>query len=193
MTAVHDDDELFESEMADIDPLVDDHLVPPTLIRRTASISDREREALRELDLFVSGEAPFDLSESDEFIEGHVQGLDPRVLRRLRLGEYSIQADLDLHGCDSPHARQQVAQAIAACLDRGLRCLRIVHGRGRNSPGGIPVLKAQLPRWLSRGSAKHSVLAYVTAPAHDGGAGATYVLLRRASRVRSRPGPGDFL
>ncbi|MFQ5697651.1 MAG: Smr/MutS family protein [Myxococcota bacterium] len=193
MCAAPDDDELFLSEVADVDPLVHDRLAPPTLTRRPASISDREREALRELDRLVSGDAPFDLSESDEFIEGHVPGLDPRVLRQLRSGRYSIQADLDLHGCDRAQARQRVEQGIADCLARGLRCLRIVHGRGLNSPGRLPVLKTQLPRWLSRGRIGHCVLAYVTAPAHDGGAGATYVLLRRASRVRARPAPGDCL
>ena len=65
------------------------------------------------------------------------------------------------------------------CHKKDLRCVRIVHGRGKNSPGGVPVLKQNLPRWLSRGPARLIVLAYTSALPRDGGAGATYVLIRR--------------
>ena len=70
---------------------------------------------------------------------------------------------------------------------RGLRCVRIVHGHGRNSPGGQAVLKPSLPRWLARGEARQLVLAYTTAPQSDGGAGATYVLLRGGGAPSSEP------
>ena len=83
------------------------------------------------------------------------------------------------YGVDAETARRLVEDFIGECRSRGLRCLKIIHGRGRKSPGRIPVLKANLPRWLARGAARHAVLAYATAPARQGGAGATCVLLRR--------------
>ena len=72
-----------------------------------------------------------------------------------------------------------VERFIAESHARGLRCLRIVHGRGLNSPGGVSVLKSSLPRWLARGQARRIVLAYTSALPNDGGTGASYVLLRR--------------
>jgi DNA-nicking Smr family endonuclease len=180
-----DDDELFAAEMDDVRPLEQDRVVPEPVFRRPVPLSEREREVLLELDRLVSGEAPFDLRDSDEYIEGKVRGLDPRVVKRLHRGEFTVQADLDLHGQDAATARVQVEHTISACHARGLRCIRIVHGRGRNSPGGEPVLKHSLPRWLARGPARRIVLAYVSAAAADGGAGATYVLLRRPGGRRA--------
>ena len=112
-------------------------------------------------------------------------GLDPRVLRRLRNGEFSVQADLDLHGSDAESARSLVARLIADAHAQGLRCVRIVHGKGRNSPGREPVLKRSLPRWLVRGPARRVVLAYTSASPTDGGSGATYVLLRAGRKART--------
>ena len=93
-----------------------------------------------------------------------------------------MQADLDLHGSDAPTARVRVERFLLEAQGRDLRCVRIVHGRGKNSPGGVSVLKTSLPRWLSRGPARHAVLAYTSAAPRDGGPGASYVLLRRLRR-----------
>jgi DNA-nicking Smr family endonuclease len=178
------EDDLFAEEMADVRRLEQDRHLPELCLRTPVPLSKREREVLRELDRLVAGEGPFDLRDSDEYIEGKVAGLDPRVVKRLRRGEFTVQADLDLHGQDAASARVAVERYIQECHSRGLRCVRIVHGRGRNSPGGVPVLKDSLPRWLSRGPARLIVLAYTTAARKDGGAGATYVLLRKP---RGRP------
>ena len=89
-----------------------------------------------------------------------------------------MQADLDLHGRDVSTARTDLESFLLECHRRGLRCVRIVHGRGRNSPDG-PVLKSNLPRWLARGPARRIVLGFATAAPRDGGAGASYVLLRK--------------
>jgi DNA-nicking Smr family endonuclease len=175
---------LFESEVAGVRRLEHDAHVPGISYRAPVSLSEHEREALRELDAVLAGDAPFELAESEEYIEGRVPGVDPRVVRRLHAGEFSVQADVDLHGSDAPTAHALVVRLVADAHARGLRCVRIVHGRGRRSPNGVPVLKASLPRWLSRGPTRHLVLAWATAPRHDGGAGATYVLLRRE---RGRP------
>jgi DNA-nicking Smr family endonuclease len=125
------------------------------------------------------------MRESEEVMEGCVPGLDPRVLRQLRKGEFTPQADLDLHGCDAETARALVEAFIVESHARGLRCLRIVHGRGNRSPNGA-VLKPSLPRWLSRGPARLIVLAWTSAPRSDGGTGASYILLRKGDGRRPR-------
>jgi DNA-nicking Smr family endonuclease len=177
-----EDDALFEEAMEGVRRIDPVHRPPEPVFRPTAGISEREREVLRELDELVAGAGELVLQDPDDLIEARVPGLDPRVLRRLAAGEFTVQADLDLHGCDAATARGLVESFILAAHARGLRCLRIIHGRGRGSPGGVPVLKAQMPRWLARGPARQLVLAYTSATARDGGAGATYVLLRRRRR-----------
>ncbi len=182
-----DEQALFEQAMADVQPLERDRHLPQITFRRPVSISEREREVLRELDRIVSGEAPFELSDSDEFMQGSVRGFDARTVRQLRRGEFTLQADLDLHGLDAASARPLLERFIEDCHARGLRCVRIVHGRGRNSPNRVPVLKSNLPRWLARGPSRLLVLAYTSALPQDGGTGATYVLLRsRGGRRRKR-------
>lgn len=179
-----EDDALFAEAMAGVQVLAQTRLPPAPVYREPVPLSEREREVIRELDALVNGDAPFDLTHSDEFMSGCVPGLDPRVLRRLRKGEFTPQADLDLHGSDAETARVLVEEFIVAAHARGLRCLRIVHGRGKRSPNGEPVLRPALPRWLARGPARLIVLAYTSAPQHDGGTGASYVLLARHKAER---------
>jgi DNA-nicking Smr family endonuclease len=130
------------------------------------------------LDL-VEGRATFDISDSDEFIEGCVEGLDRRILQGLKRGDYAFRAHLDLHGMLRDQARDAVDQFISKARREKQRCVLIVHGRGKNSKDNIPVLKGLLKSWLERGRIAKSVLAFCTARPHDGGAGAMYVLLRR--------------
>lgn len=174
-----DDEALFAEAVAGVAPLAQTRLPPTPVFREPIPLSEREREVIRELDALVNGEAPFDVRDADEFMSGCVPGLDPRVLRSLRKGEFTPQADLDLHGSDAASARALVETFVVTAHARGLRCLRIVHGRGNRSPNGEAVLKPSLPRWLGRGPARLIVLAYASAPPSDGGAGATYVLLRK--------------
>jgi len=185
-----DEQALFDEAMAGVQEIERDRHTPPISFRRPTSISDRERETLRELDRIVSGEAPCELCDSEESLEGAVPGLDRRTLRQLRRGEFTLQADLDLHGVDAATARVLVERFLLDAHSRGLRCVRIVHGRGLHSPGGLPVLKSNLPRWLASGPARHLVLAYASATRSEGGTGATCVLLRR---LRGRRGPARDL
>jgi DNA-nicking Smr family endonuclease len=173
------DSDLFREAMSDVEPLDHDRHVPEIRYREPVSIGQIEREVLRELDALVRGEGELVLQDSSDYREAKVPGLDPRSMKQLRRGEFTIQADLDLHGKDATTARGLVERFVIDTRARGLRCVRIVHGRGRNSPGGVSVLQQSLPRWLARGPARLLVLAYCTAPPNDGGAGATYVLLRR--------------
>jgi DNA-nicking Smr family endonuclease len=143
-----------------------------------------EAEALAALSDLVGGTARFDITESREYVEGRVVGIDPRLVRRLRDGHFAWQTHTDLHGLTAEAARPLVDRFLADAVRAGLRCVLIVHGRGLNSKDGSPVLKERLKSWLSRGANARRVLAFATARSVDGGAGALYVLLRRDRRRR---------
>jgi DNA-nicking Smr family endonuclease len=143
-----------------------------------------EAEALAELSDLVRGETHFDVSDTREYVEGAIVGLDPRVLRRLRRGDFAWQAHVDLHGMIADQARETVLAFLRAAVRAGHRCVLVVHGRGLNSKDQTPVLKERMKSWLARGAAAHLVLAFTTARPCDGGAGALYVLLRRDRRRR---------
>ena len=133
---------------------------------------------MRELDELVHGARPFDFADTDEYVEASVRGFDARVLKRLRRGDFAIQAHLDLHGMRREEARQRVAEFVERSRVEGKRCVLIVHGRGLGSKDNIPVLKEKLTAWLTRGAIGRRVLAFTSARPWDGGAGAVYVLLR---------------
>ena len=156
---------------------------PAPALHPRPPVSD-EAEALAALSDLVTGAAHFDISDTREYIEGAIVGLDPRLLRRLRRGDFAWQSHLDLHGLVAERARVAVDEFLAAAVRAGHRCVLIIHGRGLNSRDQVPVLKERLKGWLARGRAAHVVLAFATARPCDGGAGAVYVLLRRERRRR---------
>ena len=102
-------------------------------------------------------------------------GLQRREIRRLRRGYHPIQDRLDLHGLFASEAERAVLEFIGHSRARGLRCVCIIHGKGRSSAKGRPVLKAVVDRWLRRCD---GVLAFCPAPDNAGGTGAVHVLLR---------------
>lgn len=125
-------------------------------------------------------------SLSDHFIPTHEletgeellylrEGHSPDILRKLRRGHWVVQAAIDLHGLFSDEARLYVSTFISDCKKRGLRCVRIVHGKGLGSRNREPVLKHKLRGWLMQ---KDEVLAYAQARQQDGGSGAMIVLLK---------------
>jgi len=179
-----DDEALFLAAMAGAQPLRSEKQV----VVREAPLHDdptewiqaqEDAEAMASLSDLVSGKGEFKLSDTEEWIDGLAPGVDPRLLRSLKRGEYSVQDHLDLHGEVQESARIKVLSTLSSARARGLRCVLIIHGRGHGSPGGVPVLKTALVRWLSRGELGRQVLCFCTALPSDGGAGAIYVLLRR--------------
>jgi len=140
---------------------------------------DPELAAYDELRALVNGAAPFDIADSDEFIEGSARGLDHHVLRRLRRGDFAVQAHVDLHGLTREEARTELESFLARSRQGGKRCVLVVHGRGLHSKDQMPVLKDALKRWMRTARFSDHVLAFATARPHDGGLGAVYVLLRR--------------
>lgn len=124
----------------------------------------------------------FDVStllDIDDQLSFRRPGIGADVSARLRAGHWSIQRQLDLHGLRIDEARQALGEFIRHAHKAGIRCVRVVHGKGLGSPGKAPVLKSRVQRWLVQ---KNEVLAFVQARPVDGGAGALLVLLVQARR-----------
>jgi DNA-nicking Smr family endonuclease len=115
------------------------------------------------------------LLEVDDALSYRRPGVGIDVARKLRRGHWSIQGEVDLHGLRSDDAREALSAFIREAVRQGLRCVRVVHGKGLGSPGKTPVLKGKVHSWLVQ---KNDVLAFVQARGDEGGAGAVVVLLR---------------
>ncbi|MDX9706162.1 MAG: Smr/MutS family protein [Azospira sp.] len=109
-------------------------------------------------------------------------GVPRRALTDLRRGRWVVQAELDLHGLTRDEARAALGVFLRAALERGDRCVRLIHGKGLGSPGREPVLKHLSRGWLMQ---REEILAFCQARPHDGGEGALLVLLR-APRIAER-------
>lgn len=121
------------------------------------------------------------LLDTDDQLSFRRPGIGVEVTQRLRAGHWSIQRQLDLHGLRTDEAREALGQFIRHAHKTGLRCVRVVHGKGLGSPGRTPVLKSRVQRWLVQ---KHEVLAFVQARPAEGGAGALVVLLQPVGQRR---------
>ncbi|PKM45142.1 MAG: DNA mismatch repair protein MutS [Gammaproteobacteria bacterium HGW-Gammaproteobacteria-1] len=170
-----DDSDLFRSAVADVRPLASDRLpvAPPPPPPQPQKRLEDERQVLQ--DMLSDPEYP-ELLETGEELFFARSGLQHGVLRKLRRGQYSIGAELDLHGLTAAAAREQLAAFLIACRQRDLRCVRIIHGKGNGSVQRRPVLKGKVNHWLQQ---RDEVLAFCSARPVDGGTGAVYVLLKR--------------
>jgi DNA-nicking Smr family endonuclease len=181
-----DGERLFREAMSGVAPLLRDGVdrvpsspapkVPPRFWEQ------EELEAHTCLVDLVTGDAPFELTYSDEYVDGAVVGLSPKVMKKLRRGELSYQDYIDLHGRNREEARSLVISFLRRSVASKYRCVLIVSGRGLNSRDKQPVLKESLVQWLIRAPLKRLVLAFASARSYDGGAGAFYVLLRRGEK-----------
>jgi DNA-nicking Smr family endonuclease len=171
-----EDSELLRAALADVKPLA--HTNRASLIRPkpqpiAAQRERDEQEALRDT-LSDSPAWEQDLETGEELLFRR-DGLSQQHVRKLRRGHWKIQDHLDLHGLIATEARALTAAFLAHAIRNGLRCVRIVHGKGLSSPNREPVLKKKLSGWLAQ---RDEVLAYCQAPQTEGGGGAVLVLLR---------------
>jgi DNA-nicking Smr family endonuclease len=120
------------------------------------------------------------LLDTDESLSFRRPDIGPEVVRKLRRGVWATQAQLDLHGLRRDEAREHLAAFLREATRAGLRCVRVIHGKGNGSPGREPVLKAKVKGWLVQ---KEEVIAFAQARASDGGNGALMVLLRSGVNV----------
>lgn len=132
-----------------------------------------ERAVVR--DLLSDDYDPSEIETGEELLFSR-PGLQHSVLRKFRRGHFRIEAELDLHGRIVTEARTMVDVFLREAQAHGLRCVRIVHGKGLSSAGKLPVLKGKVNGWLRQ---RDAVMAFCSARPYDGGTGAVYVLLKR--------------
>jgi DNA-nicking Smr family endonuclease len=176
----------FREAMAGVRPRAASDRVAPTprsLSTRPRSLEADQRAVLEELAQGHFEPDSIDI-ESGDTLAYRADGLQDAVWRRLRRGAYRIGAELDLHGCNRVVAQQALTAFLADCRDRGIRAVRVIHGKGRGSPNSGPVIKALVDGWLRR---RRDVLAFCSARPHDGGTGAVYVLLRASDALHAAP------
>jgi DNA-nicking Smr family endonuclease len=172
------DKDLFVRAAGTVQPLPEKRkaVLPKTLPPPVPVQQQRDEQAV--LQEALSDE--FDvctLLEADDHLSFRRPGIGPDVTRKLRRGDWKIQRELDLHGLRIDDARQALGQFIREARKQGIRCVRVVHGKGLGSPGKTPVLKSRVHSWLVQ---KSEVLAFVQARPAEGGAGALVVLLQPA-------------
>jgi DNA-nicking Smr family endonuclease len=183
-----EDSELLRAALADVKPLAPANrasLIRPKPLPIAVQRQRDEQEALQ--DTLSDNPAWEQGLETGEELLFRRDGLSQEHIRKLRRGHWKIQDHLDLHGLIATEARTLTAAFLAHAIRNGLRCVRIVHGKGLSSPNREPVLKKKLSGWLAQ---REEVLAYCQAPQTEGGGGAVLVLLRAAKPgggTRSRP------
>jgi DNA-nicking Smr family endonuclease len=181
--------ELFANSVGHVKPLVAEkkaNLLPDLPAPIPAQKQRDEQAVLREAlsDEWDTGS----LLDTDEALSFRRPGVGVDVVRKLRKGEWSVQKQLDLHNLRTEEARDALGQFIRESYKAGLRCVRVVHGKGLGSPGKVSVLKPKVQSWLIQ---KNQVLAFVQATPAQGGAGALVVLLQggaaRIARAETAP------
>jgi DNA-nicking Smr family endonuclease len=183
VVSAKDDSALFLSSMAGVTPMNQKNSrvapqLPDTTPQGPDPVQLENLEVLAKLEDLVDGRAQFDIVDTDEYIEGYIKGIHPIILEKLRQGFFSVQSYLDLHGLTVREAEVAVREFIDEAIRLNYRCVLLVHGRGMNSKNQVPVLKRRLKTILLRGPVRKKILAFTSARPHDGGAGASYVLLR---------------
>lgn len=176
------EDELFLHAFADVAPLNKGgrDVAPPSEPART--VPEPPQTFARMLEENIE----FEMDYTHEFITGQVRGLDAKVFRKLKAGEFSVQAHLDLHGMNADQAKFAVIDFLRRSYMEGKRCVLVIPGRGRNSPLGQGVLRQELTAWLTKAPLKRVVLAFTTAQPRHGGSGAVYLLLRQVRKDRGK-------
>ncbi|VVC75897.1 putative DNA endonuclease SmrA [Aquicella siphonis] len=149
---------------------------------RLAPSASKKRQIKRRLDYYdadsiqLSETLALDPVQGEEFIAYKQTGVSNKILRKLRKGQYNVDAILDLHGMSIEEAIEAVEGFLKQCLHEGIRVVLIIHGKGRH--GEMPVLKNKLNHWLRE---INIVLAFCSAAPSHGSRGAIYVLLKRST------------
>jgi len=171
----------FREAMRGVQPLVRDKYHErknPPVLPPNQPLREPEDDARQRLENLVRYGEGFIISQTPEYVEGTGCGIPPEFAERLHRGDFSIQTHLDLHRMSAAQAKEAFENFLQGALRSGKQGVLIIHGRGISSPGE-PILKAKVVEWLTRSHWRKWVVAFTSAQSYDGGAGATYVLLRR--------------
>jgi DNA-nicking Smr family endonuclease len=126
----------------------------------------------------IQGTHRLDMVNMPEFMEGFIENINPITMEKLRSGTFSVQKTLDLHGYSVDGADELFQAFIRDGVREGLKCVKIIHGRGLKSKG-LPALKEHLKTWIIKAMHRKWVLAFSNALMSEGGPGATYILLKK--------------
>ena len=172
-----DDDLKFSDLLDNVKPLDSDHT---NFVEKTRpkpdptpneTIKDQKRVLEESLEISLEQE---DLQPGDS-LSFCRSGIQKNIFRKLKKGQYSVGAELDLHGFTRAEAQAEMSRFIQFARDKDIRCVRIIHGKGYGSNNKGPKLKPMVNQWLQKRS---EILAFCSARPRDGGTGAVYVLLK---------------
>jgi DNA-nicking Smr family endonuclease len=171
---------LFEAAMADVERITQNICAKQDSQKSEVVGSDKsdESDTLVQLKELVETGKGFVVADTPEYVEGIGYNVNREVAKRLHNGQFSIQGHIDLHGLTVESAREAFENYLNESIATGKRMVLIIHGRGLSSPAK-PILKTNVIKWLTTGRWRKWVIAFTSARLCDGGAGATYVLLRR--------------
>ena len=172
-TVSDEEAKLFRDAIGDVRRLEDDRS-EHTPVRPSARPRQQELDDQAVLSELLSDPSESEILETGEHLGYRKNGVQNTVLRKLRKGGFSVQAELDLHGFTVEQARAEVSEFLARARAESIRCVRIIHGKGRKQAERGPRIKPFLNHWLQR---KSDVMAFCSARPEDGGTGAVYVLL----------------
>lgn len=168
------DKALFRAAVKDAKPLRPHGRVAPAGPRRPAKARFARAEHAAVLAESLAAPGPYIETQPLDELQYRREGVALTVLQKLRRGEYRIEDELDLHGCTGREAHVQLVAFLGSARSRGLRCIRVIHGKGMRSGPRGPILKQAVNTLLRRAE---PVLAFTSARPRDGGTGATLVLL----------------
>ncbi len=171
-----DDGALFRSAIGGVTPLrkaETSAITRPRPRPRARMAEQDEAQALGEFARLLHSSTPL---EAGDVASYRRDALPARMFQRLKRGQYSVQDELDLHGASAAQAEHLLREFLLEAHAHEHGCVRIIHGKGRQSDGGAPVLKNLVDRLLRQ---RNDVLAFHSAPPAQGGTGAVLVLLAR--------------
>jgi DNA-nicking Smr family endonuclease len=169
-----DDARLFREAIGDVRP-IEPVPAPPERPRPAPHphMRDADEAAVPAESLIMDFDpAQLEVGEELSYLR---DGYPPRLLKQLKRGQFSVQAEVDLHQMNAAAAQLTIAEFLAACRHEGIRCVRIVHGKGLRSKAAGPVLKGLTDRLLRR---RDDVVGFASARPMQGGTGAVVVLLK---------------
>jgi DNA-nicking Smr family endonuclease len=177
-----EDRALFLKAMAGVKPIPKGKYIErsckcPTDKVISHQVDPEESKTLARLKKLIESGEGFIIADTPEYIDGAGYHVHPTITRYLHQGYFSVQAHIDLHGLTVVSAKEAIDAFFRESIRTGKRTVLVVHGRGLSSPNK-PILKAKVCEWLTNGVWRKWVIAFTSARHCDGGAGATYVLLR---------------
>ncbi len=174
------EEELFNSAMGDVQKIEMFRAFSCEQHRKPASVHIVRRDPDRQVRLVLSeiteGTRPINLPDTQEYVEWTNPEYGSELCERLHEGRFSVQSSLDLHGHTVPEAEEETDFFLRDALAKGVRCVKIIYGRGLRSMKGPRIKNAVIRRLAGR--YRNNIIAYVSARQCDGGLGAVYILLK---------------